>query len=97
MATTRAHLWVAGRVQGVNFRYYTRQEALRLGLTGWVRNLWDGRVEAVFEGEETSVRQMVNWCHTGPSAAHVLEVKVEWKTPSGTFNDFDIHMTANGR
>jgi len=97
MATTRAHLWISGRVQGVNFRYYTRQQALRLGLTGWVRNLWDGRVEVLIEGEEAIVRQMVEWCHTGPPAAYVVEVEIEWDSPCGTLNNFDIRMTANGR
>jgi acylphosphatase len=96
MTETRAHLWITGRVQGVNFRYYTRAEALRLNLTGWVRNLWDGRVEAVFEGDEESVRQMVEWCHVGPPAARVVDAEIEWETPSGDFYDFDIRMTASG-
>jgi acylphosphatase len=96
MATARAHLWITGRVQGVNFRYYTRAEALRLRLTGWVRNLWDGRVEAVLEGEEEAVCQMVDWCHVGPPAAIVADVEIEWETPSGDFHDFDIRMTAGG-
>ena len=97
MTTTRAHLWISGQVQGVNFRYYTRQHALRLGLTGWVRNLWDGRVEVLLEGEEAAVRQMVEWCHTGPPAAYVVGVEIEWESPSGTLKNFDIQMTTNGR
>ena len=97
MTTKRAHLWISGRVQGVNFRYYTRQQALRLGLSGWVRNLWDGRVEVLLEGEEATVRQMVDWCHTGPPAAYVVGVEIEWESPSGTLDSFDIRMTANGR
>ncbi|HEY43811.1 MAG TPA: acylphosphatase [Anaerolineae bacterium] len=96
MAATRAHLWITGLVQGVNFRYYTRAEALRLHLTGWVRNLWDGRVEAVFEGEEESVRKMVEWCHVGPPSARVVDVEIEWETPLGNFNDFDIRMSGRG-
>ncbi len=97
MAIARAHLWITGRVQGVNFRYYTRQQAVRLGLTGWVRNLWDGRVEAIFEGDEPRVRQMVKWCHSGPSAARVIDVEVVWEPPTEAFDDFDVRMTARGR
>ena len=96
MAAMRAHLWITGRVQGVNFRYYSRAEALRLSLTGWVRNLWDGRVEAVIEGDEGSVRQMVEWCYVGPPAAQVIDVEIEWEAPTGGFSDFDIRITARG-
>ena len=96
MTILRAHLLIHGRVQGVNFRYYTYQRALGLGLTGWVRNLWDGRVEAVFEGEEASVREMVEWCQTGPPAARVDAVEVNWESPSGKFNDFEVRMTGRG-
>ena len=59
----RAHLYISGRVQGVNFRYYTDQQAQIHGVRGWVRNLLDGRVEAVFEGDGTSVEKMIKWCH----------------------------------
>lgn len=96
MAATRAHLWITGRVQGVNYRYYTRSEALRLNLTGWVRNLWDGRVEAVFEGEEEAVRKILEWCHVGPPAAQVIDVEIVWEPPSDGFSDFDIRVTARG-
>ena len=68
--TIRAHVFISGRVQGVNFRWYTQHKAQQLGLSGWVRNLWDGRVEAVFEGSEPAVRQAVAWCHTGERPAH---------------------------
>ena len=96
MTILRAHLSIHGRVQGVNFRYYTCQRALSLGLTGWVRNLWDGRVEAVFEGEEAFVREMVEWCQTGPPAARVDSVEVTWGSPSGEFDDFEVRMTGRG-
>lgn len=97
MAVSRAHLFISGRVQGVNFRYYTRQEALTKGVKGWVRNLWDGRVEAVFQGEELTVRDLVDWCHTGPPSARVDKVEVQWETPSGDCEDFDVRMTGGGR
>ena len=79
----RAHVFVSGRVQGVFFRDSTRQEAERRGLSGWVRNTEDGRVEAVFEGEPEAVRQMIEWCESGPSSADVDDVSVEQETPEG--------------
>jgi acylphosphatase len=59
-------------------------------LTGWVRNLWDGRVEAVFEGEESAVRQAISWCQKGEPPARVEDVEVEYQEPTGEFNDFRI-------
>jgi acylphosphatase len=87
---TRAHVFISGRVQGVNFRWYTQREAQRLGLTGWVRNLWDGRVEAIFEGDEEPVQRAVNWCHTGPSSARVDNIEVSYEEPTGEFSHFAI-------
>ncbi|MCS7261321.1 MAG: acylphosphatase [Anaerolineae bacterium] len=86
----RAHVWISGHVQGVNFRWYTRNKAQSLGVKGWVRNLWDGRVEAVFEGEEAAVRQMIHWCHIGPPSAQVEHVQVEYEAPTGEFSGFHI-------
>jgi acylphosphatase len=74
-------LFISGRVQGVNFRYYTQRKAQQWRLTGWVRNLWDGRVEAVFEGSEEAVHKAVSWCHVGPPLAEV---------DSGEFTAFRI-------
>ncbi|MEM2478473.1 MAG: acylphosphatase, partial [Thermoproteota archaeon] len=75
----RAHVYVSGRVQGVFFRYETKSLADRLGVKGWVRNLPDGRVEAVFEGEEETVMKMIEFCKKGPPGARVTDVKVEWE------------------
>ncbi len=86
----RAHVWVSGWVQGVFFRAHTRDTALSLGLRGWVKNLPDGRVEAVFEGEDDALNKMVSWCHKGPAAARVDDVEVEWEEPTGEFEDFSI-------
>jgi len=94
MAKTRAHVFVSGWVQGVLFRDYTRREARRLGLTGWVRNLWDGRVEAIFEGDEEAVRQMVQWCHVGSPSARVERVDVTYEEYTGKFDDFHIAWSA---
>jgi len=81
---------VSGRVQGVWFRAATREEATRLGLRGWVRNLPDGRVEAIFEGEEGPLRQMLDWCRTGPPGARVLGVDSRWGPPTRVFDDFTV-------
>ena len=86
----RAHVFVSGRVQGVFFRYETRQRARRVGVTGWVRNLPDGRVEAVFEGEKEAVEYMVEFCKRGPPAARVEKVDVKWEQYKGEFQDFKI-------
>jgi acylphosphatase len=79
----RAHVLVSGEVQGVNFRGATQSQAEQLDLNGWVQNLRDGRVEAVFEGESEAVRQMVEWCQSGPSSAGVEDVSVENEQPEG--------------
>jgi acylphosphatase len=70
-------------VQGVFYRSETRQRAASLGLAGWVRNLRDGSVEAVFEGERERVESMVEWSRRGPSGAHVKDVDVAWEEPQG--------------
>ena len=80
MKTVRAHLWISGLVQGVFYRSYTRRQAEMLGLKGWVRNLPDGRVETVFEGDSASVEKMINWCQQGPPAARVSNVEIKWET-----------------
>jgi acylphosphatase len=90
MANIRVHLTIEGRVQGVWFRESTRREAVSLGVTGWVRNLPGGMVEALIEGPETQVNAMVKWCHQGPPAARVDQVHAtpeEWK---GEFESFDV-------
>ena len=79
----RAHVFVSGRVQGVSFRDATRSQAEQIGLSGWVRNTQDGRVEAVFEGEPDALRQMIDWCESGPSSAGVEDVSVENEQPEG--------------
>jgi acylphosphatase len=79
----RARVFVSGIVQGVGYRYSTVQQAQALKLNGWVRNLTDGRVEAVFEGERATVDRMLKWCDRGPSAAVVKDVTVEREKPEG--------------
>ena len=77
MSLTRAHVWVAGRVQGVWFRQSCADEARAAGVTGWVRNLGDGRVEAVFEGPAAGVDRMISWCRQGPPRAVVEDVAAD--------------------
>jgi len=79
----RAHVYVSGRVQGVFFRDSARKEAERRGVTGWARNLPDGRVEAVFEGPEEAVEAMVAWCGEGTSWANVEDVEASREDPEG--------------
>jgi acylphosphatase len=82
-------VYVSGRVQGVYYRASTRDAARERGVDGWVKNLDDGRVEAVFEGSGDAVEGMVEWCHTGSPAANVDEVEVEYGDPQGE-EGFDI-------
>jgi acylphosphatase len=86
----RAHVVVSGRVQGVFFRSETQDEAVRHGLTGWVRNMPDGRVEAVFEGEKDRVDAIIEFCRRGPPGARVTGVQVTWGNYIGEFKSFSI-------
>lgn len=86
----RAHVFVSGMVQGVFFRSETQYEAKKRGVKGWVRNLQDGRVEAVFEGEEEKVKELINFCKRGPPGARVTSVDVMWESYTGEFKDFEI-------
>jgi len=83
MGVVGRHVVVSGRVQGVWFRHHTAQTAARLGVAGWVRNLPDGRVEAVFEGAQDSVAAAVDWCRVGPELAAVTAVEVQDRKPEG--------------
>ncbi len=90
METLRAHVIVHGLVQGVWFRASTREEADRIGVGGWVRNLPDGSVEAVFEGEKKKVEEIVGWCHKGPPGARVNKVDITWGASRNEFMKFEI-------
>jgi acylphosphatase len=86
----RAHLLISGIVQGVAFRYYTQDIAQNLGVKGWVRNCWDGKVEIVVEGEEGKVKKLINWCYQGPGSAIVEKIDIEWGKYIGEINSFGI-------
>jgi acylphosphatase len=89
----RVRVWIAGRVQGVAFRYATREEAAALGLGGWVRNLPDGRVEALFDGPAEKVEAVLRWCAKGPPAARVTNVETrEEDPPPAPPSDFEIRL-----
>ncbi len=86
----RAHIWVSGRVQGVWYRASTVEEARKLGLKGWVRNLPDGRVEILVEGRKENLDRLIAWCHEGPPLAIVDEVRVVWEPYIGDLSGFTL-------
>lgn len=88
----RAHVVVSGRVQGVAFRAHAIEEARRLGLDGWVRNLDDGRVEALAEGERPKVEELVAWLRHGPRHARVDRAEVAWEEARGGLGPFDVRF-----
>ena len=90
MSKVRAHVLVSGKVQGVFFRQKKQRQAQSFGVTGWVRNLPDGRVEAVFEGEEEAVKALVDYCLRGPSFAIVENVNVTYENYNGEFSSFQV-------
>jgi acylphosphatase len=85
----RRHLWVSGAVQGVWYRGSCAQQARALGVSGWARNLADGRVEIAAEGDADAVSKLVEWCHHGPPAARVSAVEVQAEEPEG-LGGFDV-------
>ena len=90
MDNIRVRLFIKGRVQGVWFRDSTRQEARRLGVTGWARNVPDGRVEVLAEGPADKVRGLIDWCQQGPPLARVERVEESFEEWTGEFNSFNI-------
>jgi acylphosphatase len=89
MLNVRAHVFVSGRVQGVFFRQSTQIQAQSLGLKGWARNLSDGRVEAVFEGDKSAVQKLVDYCRHGPTAAKVENIEINYEKYKGEFSGFE--------
>ena len=86
----RVHIYISGRVQGVFYRAFTRDVAHSLGLRGWVKNLYDGRVEAVFEGRREDIEQAIKNCHQGPSGARVDGIDAMWEDYKGEFSSFEV-------
>ena len=90
MKKARVHLFISGRVQGVFFRSSTKEKAKKIGVNGFVRNLADGRVEAVFEGKEDRIEKMVDWCRRGPIGVEVSKIEINWESYKGEFANFEI-------
>lgn len=88
----RAHLFFEGRVQGVGFRYTAERLALEIGLTGWVKNLPDGRVEIVCEGARDRIEVFVDGLKCGPLGTHIRKVACGWEHPTGEFADFSVEF-----
>lgn len=90
MSNARAHVIISGTVQGVYFRAETRDQALALGVTGWVKNRPEGSVEGLFEGKREAVEKLISWCRQGPPDADVSDVAVTWESYRGEFPKFKI-------
>ena len=90
MSQKRVHVFVTGRVQGVFFRQATKVTAIKNNVTGWVRNLDDGRVEILIEGENKSVDSVIEWCNYGPANSRVDNIEVNNEDHSGEFESFEV-------
>ena len=90
MGKQRVHLFITGKVQGVFFRQAMKVTAIKNNATGWVRNLKDGRVEAVIEGEDLDVSNVVEWSHAGPANARVEDVEIRNEQHKGEFANFEV-------
>ena len=84
------HAIVSGRVQGVGFRYYTQTKASELGLTGWVRNQYDGTVEVTAEGAKSQLVELLTLLRQGTYPSRVIDVQIEWRAPTNNFEDFRV-------
>jgi acylphosphatase len=86
----RCHLWVKGRVQGVWFRGSCAEQGRLLGVSGWARNLPDGRVEVLAQGEKEAVERLVEWCHQGPPTARVTRVEIQYEVAGEAVDGFAV-------
>ncbi|MHA1379105.1 MAG: acylphosphatase [Candidatus Helarchaeota archaeon] len=90
MVKKRIHAWISGRVQGVFFRWETRELAIKLNIKGWAKNLKDGKVEIIAEGEEEKLRELIKFLHKGPTYARVSNVELKWEEFRNEFEQFLI-------
>ena len=90
MDKKRVYILIEGRVQGIFFRLTACDMAISLGIKGWVRNRWDGKVELIAEGKESAINKMIKWCYEGPPGAMVTNVEIEMQPFKGEFNNFSI-------
>ena len=86
----RANIFVHGRVQGVNFRYYLHKYATELGLNGYVRNLHDGRVEVVAQGSRDDVQKLIDYVKSNPGLSRVVKIDIDWEKALGTSEGFHV-------
>jgi len=89
----QAHVYVSGFVQGVGFRAYVRSKARKMKVNGWVRNLVDGRVEAVLQGSDKDIKKVLFYCNRGPFFANVSNIVVDWEEQVEAFEDFKKRET----
>lgn len=92
MSKTRAHVYISGFVQGVGFRFFAILQARKFGVSGFVKNLRDGRVEVVTEGESKDVKAFIRCLREGPPGANVTGVDVKWEKYKGKFSDFAVEF-----
>ena len=90
MSDKRFHASVEGRVQGVGFRYFTKENARKFNITGWVRNTYKGDVELIAEGSAKNIEKFLGLLRQGPSSAFVTDIKIEWQEANGEFRRFSI-------
>lgn len=88
----KKHIFITGRVQGVGFRHFTRKNAENLGVTGWVKNLSDGRVEAVFQGSEEQIEELIQRCKKGPVASYVQNIEIEKNSGEEDYKNFSVEF-----
>jgi acylphosphatase len=86
----RVRILIEGRMQGINFRYHTQQQAQKLGLAGFVRNLSDGRIEIDAQGDDASVEEMLTWCQEGPQSAQLKSILFRYDEPNEHVSDFIV-------
>lgn len=86
----RVHVFVSGKVQGVYYRQTTSYEAQKLNIHGWIRNLRDGRVEAIFEGEKANIDKLLSWCNKGPKDAIVKDIEIIQEQYKNEYTNFQI-------
>ena len=87
---SRAHIFISGKVQGVFFRENTRKKAAEFGLSGFVRNLSNGKVEAIFEGEKEKIEKIIQWIKKEPETAQIENIEIDWQNYQGEFENFEI-------
>ncbi len=86
----RVRILVEGRLQGINFRYHTQQEAQKLGLTGFVRNLSDGRIEIDAQGDDQNIEKLLTWCQEGPQSDHLKSILFRYDEPAEHISEFVV-------